>query len=90
MYGPNAREQATSRQVRQPVLATWQKAEIAVYCTGETDMVSKASRTKFTCSLLYSVLLQPKKFILHPPYMVVIYPWCTLMFRWWYEFWSHQ
>ena len=26
-----------------------------------------------------------KKFILHPPYMVVDYPWRTSMFRWWYE-----
>ena len=48
-------------------------------------MVAKASRTKFTCSVLYSVLPQPKKFILHPQYMVVNYPWRTSMFRWWYE-----
>ena len=81
VYGLNAREQATSLQERQPVLAPWQKTEIAVYNTGETDMVSKASRTEFTCSVLYSVLLQPKKFILHPPYMVVNHPWRTSMFR---------
>ena len=48
-------------------------------------MVAKAGRIEFTCSVLYSVLLQPKKFILHPPYMVVNYPWRTSMFRWWYE-----
>ena len=56
LYGPNAREQAASLQERQRVLATWQKTEIAVYSTGETDMVAKASRTEFTCSVLYSVL----------------------------------
>ena len=86
VYGPNAREQAASLQKRRPVLATWQKTEIAVYSTGETDMVAKACRSEFTCSVLYSVFLQPKKFILHPPYMVVNYPWRTSMFRWWYEF----
>ena len=34
---------------------------------------------------MYSVLLQPKKFSLHPPYLVVNYPWRTSMCRWWYE-----
>ena len=53
-------------------------------------MVSKARWTEFTCSVLYSVLLQPKKFILHPPYMVVNYPWRTSMFRWWYELLDSQ
>ena len=85
VYGPNAREQAASLQERHSALATWQKTEMAVYNTGETDMVSKGSRTEFTCSVLYSVLLQPKKFIRHPPYMVVNYPWRTSMFRRWYE-----
>ena len=70
VYGPNARE-ATSLQERPPVLATWQKTEIAVYSIGETDMFVEASRTEFTCSVLYSVLPQPNKFILHSPYMVV-------------------
>ena len=65
--GPKAREQASSLQERQLVLATRQKTEIAVYTRVETNMVAKAKRTKFTCSLLFSVLLQPKKFILHPP-----------------------
>ena len=37
------------------------------------------------CSVLHIVLLQPKKFILHPPYMVVNYPWRTSMFRWRYD-----
>ena len=69
VYGPNAREYAASLQERQHVLATWQKTEIAVYNKGETDMVAKAIRTGFTCSVLYIVLPQPKKFILHPPYM---------------------
>ena len=67
VYGVTAREHATTLQKRPRVFATWQQTEIAVYNTRETDMVSKASRTKFTCSVLYSVLLQPKKFILHPP-----------------------
>ena len=53
-------------------------------------MVVKASRTEFTCSALCTVLLQPKKFIPHLPYMVVNYPWRTSMFRWWYKLWSHQ
>ena len=44
-----------------------------MYSIGETDMVSKAGRTEFTCRVLYNVLLQPKNFILHPPYMVVNY-----------------
>ena len=52
VYGPNARMQATSLQERQLVLATWQKTEIAVYSTREKDMVAKASRTEFTCSVL--------------------------------------
>ena len=56
MYGPNRREQAASLQERPLVLATWQKTKIAVYNTGETDMVSKPGRTEFTCSVLYSVL----------------------------------
>ena len=85
VYGPNAREQAASLQHRQLVQTMWQKTEIAVYCTGETDMVAKASRTKFTCTVLCSVWLQPKKFIPHPPYMVVNYPWRTSSFQWWYE-----
>ena len=54
VYGPNAREQATSLQERQPLLATLQKTEIAVYSTGETDMVAKANRVHMQC--LYSVL----------------------------------
>ena len=49
-------------------------------------MVWKAIRTKFTCNDPYSVLLQPKKLNLHPPYMAVNYPWCTSMFRWSYAF----
>ena len=36
-------------------------------------MVAHASRTEFLCSFLYSELLEKKKFILHPPYMVVHY-----------------
>ena len=75
VYEPNAREQSASLHERQPALALWRN----------TEMVSKASRTEFTCSILYSVLLQPRKFILHPPYMFVKYPWRTSMFHWWYE-----
>ena len=61
------------------------KDEIAVHSKGEAGMVANASWTEFTCSVLYSMLLQPKKFILHPPYMVVNYPWRTSMLCWWYE-----
>ena len=31
------------------------------------------------------MLPQPKKSILHQPYMVLNYPWCTSMFRGWYK-----
>ena len=38
------------------------------------------------CSVLYVVLLEPKKLILHPPYMIMNYTWRTSMFCCWYEF----
>ena len=66
-------------------MATWQKTEIAVYNTGETDMVVKGSVTEFTCCVLYSVLLQPKKNTLHAPHMAVNDPWRTSVFYLWYE-----
>ena len=84
-YGPNAREEVASFQETQLVLAMWQKTEIVVYSIGETNMVSKASPIEFTCSVLYSGLLRTKKFILHPPYMVVNYPSRTTMFHRWYK-----
>ena len=43
VYWPNTRAKAASLQERQPLLATWQKTEIAVFSIGETDMVPKAS-----------------------------------------------
>ena len=45
--GPNGREEAASLQERQPVLATWSKAEISVSSTGETEMVANARRPEF-------------------------------------------
>ena len=41
VYGPNAREQAASLPERQPMQATWQKTDIAMDSTRETNMVSK-------------------------------------------------
>ena len=67
------------------LLATSTKTEVVVYSTGETDMVANVNRNEFTCTVLYVVLLQPKKFILHPPYVVVNYPWHTSMSRSWSE-----
>ena len=69
-------------------METWQTTEITVYGTGEMDIVAKTSRN--ACSVLHIVLLQPRKFILHPPYMIVNYPWRRACSIGGMNFWSRR
>ena len=75
VLGLNTREHTAWLQESQAELATRPKTDMAVYSTKEMDMVARANRNEFTRNDVYTLLVQPKKLIPHPPYKVVKYSW---------------